>query len=329
MSRPTYRLRSVRVQPRGRSRGYPLVSSTPVTLPVLVWLLLATVWGSTWLFIKIGLADLPPLTFAGIRFVVASTPLVLWLWLRGFFRGPIRAIRGRDWRLMIWTGLLTFTVNYALVFWGETHISSGLAAILYTTFPMIGMLLAHWMLEDEPLNVRSVLGVVLAAAGVVLIFYNEVDLRGPMALLGCAALVTAAGVTAYTDVAIKRQGVHIEPVVMTAVQMVVGFVPLLAVGIALEGNPLAFHWTGRAVVALVYLALLGSSLTFVLLYWLIQRIPVTRTMMIPFMSTLIAVLLGAVVLGEQLTWRVVAGGAGILGGLGLAVIRRRVPPAHP
>jgi drug/metabolite transporter (DMT)-like permease len=78
------------------------------------------------------------------------------------------------------------------------------------------------------------------------------------------------------------------------------------------------------VFALVYLALLGSSLTFVLLYWLIQRIPVTRTMMIPFMSTLIAVLLGAVVLDEQLTWRVVAGGAGILGGLAIAMVRRRV-----
>jgi hypothetical protein len=84
-----------------------------VTLPVLVWLVLATVWGSTWLFIKIGLADLPPLTFTGIRFVVASTPLVLGLWISGFFKGPIRAISGRDWRLMIWTGLLTFTVNYA------------------------------------------------------------------------------------------------------------------------------------------------------------------------------------------------------------------------
>jgi hypothetical protein len=77
---------------------------------------------------------------------------------------------------MIWTGLLTFTVNYALVFWGETHISSGLAAVLYTTFPMIGMLLAHWMLKDEPLTARSVMGVLLAAAGVGSIFYNEVDL---------------------------------------------------------------------------------------------------------------------------------------------------------
>jgi drug/metabolite transporter (DMT)-like permease len=296
-----------------------------VTLPVLVWFLLATIWGSTWLFIKIGLQDLPPFTFAGIRFVVASIPLILWLIVRGLSRGGIRArfrgIRGRDWRLMIVTGLLTFSVNYGLVFWGESHISSGLAAILYTTFPMIGMLLAHWMLPAEPLTARSVTGVLLAAAGVALIFYHEIHVRGPLALLGSAALVLAAGGTAYAGVLIKRQGVHIEPVIMTAVQMVAGFVPLLLVGIGLEGDPRDFPWTGRAVFALVYLALVGSSLTFVLLYWLMQRVPVTRTMLIPFFSTLIAVGLGAVVLGERPGWRALAGGAAILGGLALAVTR--------
>jgi drug/metabolite transporter (DMT)-like permease len=296
-----------------------------VTLSAAVWLLLATIWGSTWLFIKIGLADLPPITFAGIRFVVAAAPLVVWLLVRRVLRGMsgMGGMSGRDVRLMVVTGLLSFTVNYALVFWGESHISSGLAAILYTTFPMIGHLLAHWMLPDEPLTTRSVTGVLLAAAGVVLIFYNEVELRGVMALLGSGAIVTAATATAYADVLIKREGVHIDPVVMTAVQMVAGFVPLLALGVAVEGNPLAFHWTGRAVFALVYLALLGSSLTFVLLYWLIRRIPVTRTMMIPFGSTLIAVLLGGVVLGERLSWRVWAGGGAILGGLAVAILRRR------
>jgi drug/metabolite transporter (DMT)-like permease len=303
-----------------------------VTLPALVWLLLASIWGSTWLFIKVGLEDLPPITFAGIRFVVASAPLVAWLGIRVLRRGlggigGTSGIRGRDWWLMVWTGLLTFTLNYALVFWGESHISSGLAAILYTTFPMFGMLLAHGLLPDEPLTARSVAGVLLAAAGVVLIFYNEIDVRGLLALLGSAAVVTAAAGSALADVWIKKDGVHIDPVLMTAVQMVAGFIPLLALGIPLEGNPLGFHWTPRAVFALVYLALLGSSTSFVLLYWLIRRIPVTRVMLIPFLSTLVAVLLGAVVLGERLSWRVVAGGAAILVGLGLAILRRALPVA--
>lgn len=295
-----------------------------MSLPVVVWFLLASVWGSTWLFIKVGLEDLPPVTFAGLRFVVAAIPLVLWLRLR---RVPLPRA-ARDWRLMIVTGWLTFSLNYALVFWGEQHISSGLAAILYTTFPISGLLIAHWLLPDEPLTPRKISGVVLAVLGATLIFYSQVELRGALALAGSAALVIAATGTAYADVLIKRSGTHIDPVVMTAVQMVAGFIPMLAIGIPLEGNPLHYRWTPRAVVALLYLALLGSSLTFVLLYWLIRRMEVTRTMLIPLFSTLVAVGLGIVVLGETLTPRALAGGAAIL--LGLLVATRRPPaPLHP
>jgi drug/metabolite transporter (DMT)-like permease len=169
--------------------------------------------------------------------------------------------------------------------------------------------------------------VALAALGVVLIFYHEVDVRGPLALAGSAAVVLAAAGTAWAGVMIKGRGGHIDPVTMTAVQMVAGFPPMLLIGIPLEGNPLGFAWTGRAVFSLLYLALMGSSVTFVLLYWLMQRVRVTRTMLIPFFSTLIAVGLGAVVLDERLSWRTAAGGAAILLGLASAVL---IPPAaHP
>jgi drug/metabolite transporter (DMT)-like permease len=290
------------------------VLSGRVTLPVVVWFLLASVWGSTWLFIKIGLADLPPLTFAGIRFVIASVPLVIWLVLR---RAKLPTAAA-EWRLMVVTGLLTFAVNYGLVFWGESHISSGLAAILYTTFPMFGMVLAHLLLPAERLTWRKAAGVLVAAGGVAVIFYHQAGVQGAWGLAGSAALVLAAGVTAYAGVLIKRDGGHLDPVTLTAVQMVVSFPVLLLVGLAIEGDPRAAAWTGRAVFALVYLALVGSSLTFVTLYWLMQRMPVTRTMLIPFFSTLVAVALGWVVLGERPGWRVLVGAAGILGGLAVA-----------
>src|SRR6184192_350704 len=94
----------------------------------IVWLILCGIWGSTWLFIKIGLNDLPPLTFAGIRFVLAS--LILW-------------------SLIAISGMLQFTFNYGLVFWGEQHISSGLAAVLQSTFPLFGLVIAHFYLPHE------------------------------------------------------------------------------------------------------------------------------------------------------------------------------------
>lgn len=305
----------------GTQQDFLFVETARLTLPVVVWLILSTIWGSTWLFIKIGLdAGLPPITFAGIRFVIASVPLILWMIAR-----RVRLPRHpRDWWLMIGTGLVVFSLNYGLVFWGEAHISSGLTAILYTTLPLHGMVFAHFMLPAEPMTARKVGGAVLGLAGVALIFSNQIELRGAPAVWGSLAVVVGALVTAYGSVIVKKYGGHIEPITMSTVQMTVGFVPMLAIGIPLEGNPLHYSWTAAGVVALFYLALLGSSVTFVLLYWLYQRMEVTRTMLIPLMSTLLAVVLGMIVLGEALTVRVVLGGAGIL--LGLAVATGRQPP---
>jgi drug/metabolite transporter (DMT)-like permease len=293
---------------------FPLMS-----LPALAWLALGTIWGSTWLFIKVGLdSGLPPIGFAGIRFVIASIPLVLWLVIRRVRLPKTWA----EWRLMLVTGWLTFTINYALVFWGESHISSGLAAILYTNFPLFGIVLAHFMLPDEPLTWRKVGGLAFAIFGVVLIFWNQISVKGPLALAGAAAIVVASLGTAYADCVIKRSGTHIDPVTMTAAQMVGGWIPLLTLGVIVDGNPLHYHWTARGLFALLYLALLGSALAFVILYWLIQRMQVTRTMLIPLMSTLFAVALGIIFLDEAFSARVVIGGLGVLGGLVIAVGRR-------
>jgi drug/metabolite transporter (DMT)-like permease len=108
----------------------------------LVWLVLCGIWGSTWLFIKIGLVDLPPLTFAGIRFVIAFTTLSLIIGLRRIKlpRAP------RDWLLLAVSGVLGFTLNYGLIFWGEQYISSGLAALLQSTLPAFGLIIAHYYL---------------------------------------------------------------------------------------------------------------------------------------------------------------------------------------
>ena len=106
----------------------------------LVWLILCGIWGSTWLFIKLGLEDLPPLTFAGIRFVFAALILSLLILARG-----VRWPRQRnEWFLIAVVGLLQFSLNYGLVFWGEQRIPSGLAAVLQSTFPAFGLVIAHF-----------------------------------------------------------------------------------------------------------------------------------------------------------------------------------------
>ena len=285
----------------------------------IVWLILCGIWGSTWLFIKLGLADLPPLTFAGIRFVLASLILSMLILARG-----VRWPRARtDWILIAIVGLLQFSLNYGLVFWGEQYISSGLAAVLQSTFPAFGLVIAHLYLPYERLTTAKVIGVLLGVVGVVVIFSDQLTFAGHMALLGSIALVLSALFGSYSNVLVKAYGTQIDPQVLAAGQMVCGFPPLLLLGIATEGNPLRFHWTGMALVSLAYLVIVGSVIAFALYYWLVRHMDVTKTMLIALVTPVVAVVIGMIVLHEKLNWRLFAGAACIVSGIGLIVLRRR------
>jgi drug/metabolite transporter (DMT)-like permease len=285
----------------------------------LVWLILCGIWGSTWLFIKIGLNDLPPLSFAAIRFVIAAAVLCLIVILRRLELPNSIS----DWLMLAGTGVLGFTVNYGLIFWGEQYISSGLAALLQSTIPAFGLLLAHLHLPAERMTPLKVLGVVLGVVGVAVIFSNQLSLAGPRAFAGCVAIVISAAGAAYSNVLVKAHGGRLEPTIIAATQMTFGLMPILMLGLVLEGNPLNFRWTGVALLSLLYLSIVGSVIAFILYYWLVQHMDVTKTMLIALVTPVTAVILGMIVLREQLDWRTIAGGALILSGIALVVLRRR------
>jgi drug/metabolite transporter (DMT)-like permease len=284
----------------------------------LVWLLLCCIWGSTWLFIKLGLRDLPPLTFAGIRFVIAA--IILWS-LIAVHRVPLPTER-RDWTLLAVTGVLSFGLNYGLVFWGEQYISSGLAALLQSTLPAFGLIIAHFYLPGERMTLPRIAGVLLGVLGVGVIFSNQLQVSGPRALWGSAALVGSALCAAYANVLVKTYGLNLHSSMLAGGQMLFGLIPLLLIGIPLEGNPLNYHWTGVAVLSLFYLAIVGTVIAFVLYYWLLHNMDVTKTMLISLVTPVTAVILGMLVLKEGMHWRTLVGGAMIIAGIGLIVARR-------
>src|SRR5215213_2002963 len=284
----------------------------------VVFLILCCIWGSTWLFIKLGLRDLPPVTFAAARFLLASSILFAIIKVRG-----VALPRGRgDWSLLLKTGVLAFTLNYGLLFWGEQHISSGLAALLQATIPAFGMLIAHGYLPGERLDARKMAGVLLGVVGVGVIFSNQLGSEGTRALAGSAAVVFGAACVAWANVLVKAKGTKLDPAVLALGQMVCGFVPLACFALAFEGNPLKMRWTALAVVCLLYLTLVGSVAAFLLYYWLVRKVDVTKTMLIALVTPLAAVLLGMFTLDERLTWRTVAGGALIMSGVALVVLWR-------
>src|SRR6185369_1352077 len=284
----------------------------------LVWLVLCGIWGSTWLFIKLGLEDLPPFTFAAIRFIIAVAIVFSVIRIR---RLPLPRARA-DWTLLAVSGILSFGFNYGLVFWGEQYISSGLAALLQATLPAFGLVFAHLYLPGERLSWTRIGGVVLGVCGVGVVFSNQLEIAGRQALAGCVALILSAMFAAYSNVLVKKYGKHLDPAILAAGQMFFGLLLLLAVGLSLEGNPLRFHWTPIAFVALIYLAVVGSVIAFLLYYWLVLNMDVTKSMLIALVTPVVAVLLGMIVLGEQIGWRTLAGGTMIMLGIAFIVVRR-------
>lgn len=285
----------------------------------LVWLILCGIWGSTWLFIKLGLNDLPPVTFAGIRFVIGC--IVLFAIIR--FRGLTLPHDRDDWVLLAITGVLSFTLNYGLVFWGEQHITSGLAALLQATLPAFGLVIAHFYLPGERMTWPKITGVSLGVLGVAVVFSNQLAIAGGKALAGSVALVLSAFFAAYSNVLVKARGQKLNPAILAAGQMFFGMIPLVIIGLWFEGSPLRFHWTMRAGIAMLYLALVGSVLAFLLYYWLVHNMEVTKSMLIALVTPVVAVVLGMVVLREEMNWRTLAGGAMIIAGIGCIVARRR------
>jgi drug/metabolite transporter (DMT)-like permease len=283
-----------------------------------MYVALCAVWGSTWLVIKIGLRDLPPLWFGGIRMALACA-LIMPFALAGRARA-----RGRTGRIL-WSGTLQIGVNYACIFLAEQWIDSGLAAMLFASFPIFAGLFAHFMLENEPVTPRTAGSALLGVAGVAVIEAPAVaslasGKTGPL-VAGSALVLLASLVAAYANVYNKKYLSAVPPAWNVWLQTLAGSALLLALAAGFERGA-ALRWTPSSAGALLYLAILGTALPFAGLFWLLHRVPVSVIGTIPVVDTVIAVALGNLILGETFTPRVLAGAALILVAVLLAAGRR-------
>jgi len=281
---------------------------------------LCVIWSSTWLAIKIGLRDLPPISYAALRFVIAIAVLLA----ISFRRVPLLPRSRADFKFLAWTGVLMFAVNYGLLFWAELHVSSGLSAVLQATIPIFGMVFAHYILPAEPLRRQRVVGAILALGGVAVICSRLLDFGGILAFWGGVAIVFGAAGAAFSNVLLKARSIQLAPAMIAAWQMIFGTVPLLATGFLVDGNPLRFHWTGTALFCLLYLAVVGSALAFLLLYWLLPRMSVTNLQTISLITPPGAVAFGWLLGGETFSIWSLAGGALVLAGVWM--IFRKISP---
>jgi drug/metabolite transporter (DMT)-like permease len=292
-------------------------------MKIIIWLLLCVIWGTTWIFIKIGLEDLPPIGFAAARFILAA--LILALIIKG--RKIPLPRTAREWKLIALTGVLQFSINYSAVFWGEQYISSGLAAILQTMIMVFGLLLAWIFLPEERITKLKVFAVLLGILGITVIFLEQLQVENLLAFAGCVAIVVGAYAAAHSSILIKARGSSLHPASLVFGQILCGLPLMILYSLVQEGNPLDYPWTWRAAFCVSYLTIFGTITAFWLFYWLLGRIESTRAMMIALVTPLIAVIVGAIFLGERLPPQTFFGSVLILASIGLIVLRPRRLPA--
>lgn len=290
---------------------------------ILIWLILCLIWGTTWIFIKVGLEDLPPLAFASARFLLGVA--ILFVVIR------VQKIKlpktWKQWRLIAVTGVLQFSVNYSTVFWAEQHITSGLAAVLQATITVFGLVLAWFFLPNERITKLKVFAVVVGIVGVAVIFVDQLKVQSYMAFLACVGIVIGSYAAAQASILVKAKAGGIHPASLLFCQMICGLPAIVIYSLIAEGNPVTYNWSLRAVICVLYLTIAGTVAAFWLYYWLLGKIESTKAMMISLVTPLIAVVIGAVVLGESLPPQTGIGGLLIIGSIGLIVFRKK--KVHP
>lgn len=285
---------------------------------LFVYLAVCVLWGTTWLAAKLGLEDLPPLTLVAARMSLSALLLAPWALREGVAR-----LAPGAWRWVLLVGLLQVTIPYALMFVGQTMVPSALAAILFCTFPIWLVLLGWWLIPGEGLTGRKLLLALLGLGGVVLL-QAEARSAGAGAdagRLGLGALLITAGAfsCALANALVRRRGLQHSPAVMTFVQALGAGVALSVAAALVDGAPPAAAWTARAFGSIGYLALGGTVLTYLGLYWLLPRISLVAVGSIPLVDTTVAVTLGTLVAGEHLTPLMVAGAGLVLLAAALSV----------
>jgi drug/metabolite transporter (DMT)-like permease len=281
--------------------------------------LLVLIWSSTWVAIKIGLEDCPPLLGAGVRFALAGLVLLV---IAAVQRRPL----GTDWLLAAVLALAPFAFAYGLVYWGEQYVPSGLAAVLFGILPLYTALLATVLLPDEPLRAPLLVGVLIGIGGLSLAFLESVELgSAEKAALGASALALAPLGAALGSISQKRRAARLDAVVLNGWAMLVGGLLLLPAS-ALSEDWGDFVWSAESVGSIAYLALFGSAIAFVTLTVLLRHISAMAMSFLAMLLPFGALLFGAALYDESITVRAVAGALLVATGLGIAQWSRRSRP---
>ena len=267
--------------------------------------------------IKIGLSDAPPIWAAGIRILFSAIILLAYNKLMGHVYPAGWKAKGR----VIWLGALIYGASYIFVYIGMRRIDSSLAAIIFGAFPIFTAIMVPLIVKTERVTARAILGVLVGFLGIVLVFSGPIALNRAT-LYGGGLIILSTLVSAYGLVHIKAY-LHDEPILpMMALQLTLGGVVIVLTALLFEDFS-AFHYTPATVGSILYLTVFGTILSFGGYWWLLRKIGAVRVSLVAFVTPIVAVFLGWIVMDEHLALIDYLGTALVLGGVLLDNIKSR------
>lgn len=293
----------------------------PLWKLLLAFAVIYLVWGSTFLAIRVGVREVPPLLLAAMRFLVAGSVLYAWTRLRGT-PAPTR----REWVAASAMGALVFLFDYGLVFWAEQRVPSGITAVVLATIPVFIGLFEIAILRTQRLTIRLGLALLVGVGGVVVLLGRSASfVEAPIDRAGAAALLVAAFSWSLATVLNRKVQLPRSKAMSAAAQMTSGGVQLLLAA-TVAGEFSRFHFgvvSRNAWLALLYLITAGSIVAFTAYLWLLHYESPTRVGTYAYVNPVVAVLLGHFLGAEPIGVRTVAGTALVL----LSVISINTLPA--
>lgn len=283
----------------------------------LLFMLLGFLWGSSYLFIKIGVdAGLRPFTLVTLRLLIGFSLLAVVVWSAGEQLPRSRRIHGH----LLVMGLINIALPFSLITWAERSVDSSLAAVLNGAVPLFVIPIAALFLHDERITTNRLVGLAIGFLGVaVLVGFDPADLAG--ANLTAELALVGATVSYACGIVYARRYVHgLRPMIPALFQ--VGFALVIAAGLAVAfERPLSFPAEASALLAVVWLGLLGSGLAYLVFFRLLRNWGATRTSLVAYLLPVYGIALGAAVLAEPIDVRLVIGTALIIGGVALVNTR--------
>jgi drug/metabolite transporter (DMT)-like permease len=297
--------------PTGHPGYDPAMIARPTRTDWLTLLALGFMWGTSYVFIKLGVQTLPTFTLIaarlGIGLMVLATVVAI-------AREPLPR-SPRIYGHLVVMAVVNIVLPFALITTAERSVDSALAAVLNGAVPLFVIVLAALFLHDEPLTANRLVGLLIGYVGVIVLVSRSLGASGST-LSGELALVASTACYGAGAVYARRNMRGVRPMIPALFQVAFAFVIVLAIALGTE-QPWTVSWNSDAIVAVVWLGILGSGFAYLANFRLLSRIGATRTSLVSYLLPIVGIVAGALMFQDVVDVRLIAGTVLVLAGVAL------------